>query len=389
MYIMRNPVHFLDIEYQDNIKYNNRGTLIEAHIADIHFAAFDPKKQYTILMEQFIAPLKTLPKLDIISINGDIFDHKVLSSSDGALYASYFINEAVNLAREKNAVLILIHGTGSHDSNQLKLFYHYLNDVSVDVRIITSIQFQYIKNAKILCIPEVYGISDEFYKRILFNSGTYDSVFMHGTIEGAVYNNNVTGHSKLFSLNDFIYCKGPIISGHVHTPTCLHGYCYYSGSPYPWTFSDDHQKGFLIVVHNLDTGYHYTHFQPIISYNYSTIEINELISDDPKYIIDYINNIKIQKNIDYMRVKFNIYIPGEIKTIINSFFLKNEFIKIEYEDVNSINPEIELLDKMDNFSFLIDKSISDENKFIEYCNIMEGYEFITLEKLNQILNDEF
>ena len=41
------------------IRINNnfnqkRGSLIEVHIADIHFGVIDPKVQYTILLEQFI-----------------------------------------------------------------------------------------------------------------------------------------------------------------------------------------------------------------------------------------------------------------------------------------------------------------------------------------------
>ena len=123
-----------------------RGLLNQVHIADLHFGAFDPKTQYEILREQFLIPISSINKIDIISIDGDIFDHKVMSNSDAAMYASIFIDELVKMAREKNATLVILHGTYSHDFDQLKLFYHYLEDKSVDIRIITSIKFEKFKN---------------------------------------------------------------------------------------------------------------------------------------------------------------------------------------------------------------------------------------------------
>ena len=50
------------IIYEDDILDNKlpkfiKPTLIEVHIADIHFGAFDPSEQYKILKEQFISKL--------------------------------------------------------------------------------------------------------------------------------------------------------------------------------------------------------------------------------------------------------------------------------------------------------------------------------------------
>ena len=128
--------------------------LIEIHIADLHFNAFDPKMQYEILTQQFTSLLYKLPKIDIICINGDLFDKKMMSNSDGVMYCSLFINDLVNLCRIKNATLVLLHGTYSHDSDQLKLFRHYTTNHNVDVRVITSIKFEYKKRKRYLCIPE-------------------------------------------------------------------------------------------------------------------------------------------------------------------------------------------------------------------------------------------
>ncbi len=134
----------------------SRGIITEVHIADLHFGAFNPKTQYDILQEQFLSKIITLPNIDLISVDGDIFDHKVMSNSDVVLYATLFIDNLVSICREKKATLILLHGTYSHDYDQLKLFYHYMDDDSVDVRVVTLIQFEIVYVFRILCVPELY-----------------------------------------------------------------------------------------------------------------------------------------------------------------------------------------------------------------------------------------
>ena len=98
--------------YGDPDQNKVRGSLIEIHLADLHFGAFDPAKQYAILMDQVYTKIEALPKVDIISIDGDIFDHKVMSNSDTALYATKFIDQLVHLSKQKNATLVIF---GAYD----------------------------------------------------------------------------------------------------------------------------------------------------------------------------------------------------------------------------------------------------------------------------------
>ena len=102
-----------------NMKFiENRGTLITAHISDLHFPVMNPQKQYQILEEQFIQKIASLPRLDLVCVNGDLFDHKISLSSDATLYASMFIAHLVELVKIHNATLIILQGTASHDANQ-------------------------------------------------------------------------------------------------------------------------------------------------------------------------------------------------------------------------------------------------------------------------------
>lgn len=367
----------------------NRGILNEVHIADLHFGAFEPKKQYEILKEQFISKIQLIPKLDIIVIDGDIFDHKVMSNSDAAMYACIFVDELVNICRNKNSTLVILHGTYSHDFDQLKLFYHYMDDRTVDVRIITTIKFEYIKGAKILCIPELYGVDESVYRHFFFESGWYDEVFVHGTYKGSVYGDNV-GNGRLLTDRDFIYCKGVAIAGHVHKSGCFNGFFYYCGCPYRWKFGEEEDKGFLLLSHDLDSQIHYVQFEKIESFRYDTIFLDELVSEDPKKIIDYINNLKTQNDIDFIKVKFRVPVLGYNKTIINNYYRNNGTTFVEFLDNEEIakHKREEEIKQDSQYNYLMDKSISDFERFVRYVNESEGYEFITVDKLSKLLSEE-
>ena len=376
-----------DYVYTEEYLAKNRGTLIELHIADLHFGAFDPAKQFDILMKQFFYPSCNLPKLDIISVDGDIFDHKVMSNSDTAMYATKFIDNLVWLAEQKNATLVLLSGTYSHDYDQLKLFYHYIDGEfsnRVDVRIITSIQFETIKGAKILCIPELYNIDESIYNSFFFNSGYYDSAFVHGTFDGSVYGNNVS-QGRLLAEKDFIYCKGFAVSGHVHKSGCFAGFYYYCGTPYRWKFGEEEDKGYLLIAHDLDTQLHYVQFMPIKSDTYITIYVDELLSNDPQQIINYIDNEKQSKGIDYIKVRIRAPLSGTDKNIINQYYKHSDDTFVEFVDKKQ---KEKLTKEIDNsYNYLLDDTISDLERFCRYVNENEHEQFITVEKLKKILSE--
>ena len=371
----------------DDENLGKRGILNEVHIADLHFGAFNPKTQYEILEEQCFSRIEQIPKIDIISIDGDIFDHKVMSNSDTALYASLAVDRLVNICKQKGSTLLILHGTYSHDYDQLKLFYHYMSDKTVDVRVVTTLKFEYIKGAKILCIPELYGVDESVYRKFFFESGWYDAAFVHGTFKGTVYGDTV-GAGRLLTPEDFIYCKGVAIAGHVHKSGCFNGFFYYCGCPYRWKFGEEEEKGYLLLSHDLDTQIHYVQFEAIKSFRYDTIYLDELVSEDPKKIIDYINQLKNEKGIDFIKVRFRVPIPGYNKTIINNYYRNNSSTTIEFLDTKEIE-EMKQKEqiKSTEYSYLTDNKLSDFEKFVRYVNDNEGSEFITVQKLEELLRE--
>lgn len=369
-----------------------REIYVEAHIADIHFGIMDPHIQYQILSEQFLKPLSEMNVLDIISINGDLFDHKFMANSDVVLYANYFIYDLIQICKMKNATLILINGTGSHDSDQLKMFYPYTRDRTVDVRIvINEAMFIYVKGKKILAIPELYNRGSRYYEELLFNSGMYDSCYMHGSFSGAIMGKNEpnlnSDREPIFRIEDFCMCKGPIISGHNHVYGRYKEDFYYSGSPLRWRFGEEEEKGFIILLHKPQLRKYIIHFEPIKSFRYDTVNLDEMLNTDPKIIIDYIESLR-QQGIHHIRVKFTREDLEKIEILRNYYRTKSDVkIETDFEQQRLIEQIDQLDNKYRQYDYLFDKSLSSNEILVRYINQRYGTDYWTVDTLKSFLQE--
>lgn len=369
-----------------------RGTLISIEIADLHFGvnAINPAIEYQILEEQFLNKIQNIP-FDFISINGDTFEHKFMSNSDAVSYAIKFIDNLVWLCRSKGATLLILAGTYHHDAGQLSLFYHYLEDKSVDVRIIEEVKFEYVKGSRILCIPELYNRGKEYYENFLYRSGMYDSVRLHGTIVGSVYGANEENLDSqgypVFGPKSFINCCSTVIGGHVHTPGCFHKYMYYCGSPLRFAFGQEEAKGFIILLHNLDTQEHYVHFEEITSFRYDTINLDHMINYDPKDIIAYLKNLQAQ-GIHNIKVVFTQPVSDENISVLKSFYRNNSSVKFDIankaKDITYKATE-EKLEQYKEYNYIFDPALSEYEILTRYINDNKGYQFITTDQLINIV----
>lgn len=395
------PIRFIDdetIQDYDTLvkKYPyRRGTSIQCHISDIHFGVMDAQLEYNILKEQYIDRIKDLP-LDIISIDGDLFNKLDMSNTDSCLYASLLVADIVTICKNnrKNGiptVFVILAGTKNHDAGQLRLFYHYMNDPELDIRIVEQIQFEYINGLKVLCIPELYGVDERIYQQFLYGMGPYDMCFMHGTVQGAVYGDNA-GESRLFRTEDFGFCMGPVIAGHVHPGGCYNTFMYYNGSPIRWSFGEEGPKGFQIVLYDMDTRKYYVYLEQIISFRYDTISIDELLCTDPKKVIEYIDNLKATENIDYIRLKCRMTPDNEPNLrIVQEYYRTNKSIKFKIDKVMS-DEEKTIAEKnsdlYNRYSYVFDKSMSAYDILAKFIMDNEDGIFISGDDIKKLVLEE-
>lgn len=389
--MLEHAIRFVDKE----IKYINNLTVVST--SDIHFGAMDPQYQYNTLKKQMIEPLYN-SQFDIFAICGDYFEHKFMANSDAIMYGLLFFDDVVNLCISKNATLLIISGTKKHDDDQLKMFYKYLNNPNIDIRIVEHTKFEYIKGAKVLCIPEEYNKDDEYYYNFLYAQGYYDFCVVHGMYKGAVYqnetintdNSTMDNRIKVFTIDDFQMCRGMILAGHIHTPGCFNSYFYYCGSPYVWRFGEEHAKGFLVTLLDLTNGQHYTHFQEINCMRYVTINIDNLLHEEPDVIIQYIQYMS--NDIDFIRIELNNPNQACMPTleILKKYYRNNNNIKlnVKNKEKEKINEEVNnLSEEYKKYDYLLDKQLTCYEKFVKYVNQMEGELFITVEELIDILKE--
>lgn len=371
------------------IMYSNDRILVEIHTADIHFGAMDPKTQYDILMKEMVQKIATI-HFDAFFINGDLFHHKFMSNSDVIMYALLFVDEIVKLCIKNNATLVLLHGTFSHDADQLKLFYRYINS-GVDIRIIENMQFQNIKGTTVLCIPEEYGKGREYYEQLLYFTQEYDMVAMHGNIKGAIYGLNEanldTAKSPVFDIDSFARCNGPILCGHVHVQGCYQNHIYYSGSPLRWRFGEEQEKGFLVCLYDKLSHNYSVEFQPVTSFRYDTICLDEMVNLDPKLIVNHIKELKMN-GIDFLKVRF-----GNATTstdAVKQYFSTRSDITIDVQDSGFIQT---IKDNQKNnvqfvqYDYLLDPNMNEYEKLAMYINQNKGSEYITTDELIKILTE--
>lgn len=375
-------------------RQEKRGLSIQAHISDIHFGVINPKVEYDILKTQFVDKLRGL-NLDCISIDGDLFDRLTMSNTDATLYASLFVKDLIDICRENESrgvhtVLVLLAGTRNHDAGQLRIFYQYLTDPTIDIRIVEDIRFENINGCKVLCIPELYNISNEEYYKYFYYQGMYDIVFGHGTIIGSVYDNG-QNVARIFEPNDFAFCKGPVIFGHVHPGGSFHGFCYYNGSPIRWCFGEEEIKGFQIVIYDMDSCKYYIHKEPITSFKYDTISIDDLLFNNPQDIIAYINDKRKIEGIDFIRIKCISSPAVQDKiNILKGYYANDNTVKFQEQRVDKLNKNEmsqEQQDLYEKYNYFFNKSMSPYEIFTRFVNESQSDIIITVDQLMDILKN--
>ena len=221
--------------------------LVGAFISDIHIDAADSDMVYYQLNEYFLKVLHKLPVLDLVVLGGDIYHSKIPMESQASKLSNRFFNkDLVDLMIEKNCGVRVIKGTDSHDNDQLDNFLHLQENPKVNFKIIKKVEEENFRGFKFLYIPEEYlKDPNKYYSEYISNK--YDMAFGHGMFEKVAFNNNndITQlkDAPVFKNNYFRECvKGPVLFGHIHTPTKVNKQVRYPGSFHTWVMGQETKK---------------------------------------------------------------------------------------------------------------------------------------------------
>jgi hypothetical protein len=127
----------------------------------------------------------------------------------------------------------------------------------------------------------------------------------------------------------------------------------------------------------------------MVSDIYATIFVDQLESEDPQKIIAWIDQQKREKGIDYIKVRIRVPMSGTNKTIINQYYRNNTTTFVEFPTEKEVQKQkADEIIQDNGYNYLIDDKISDLERFVMYVNDNEKEQFITVEKLKEILSSD-
>lgn len=213
-------------------------------LTDFHIGTKLSKSAYMKSLDFFIDHMKKSDEpCKMIFVCGDFFDH-VLNISDYTFAAAMLLKLCNNgLNHGKNVPVHFIHGTYSHDNDQLMIFLPLLKKINPGVEYFKQPDFKMTNGIKVLYLPQIYNVEPPM---AYFENVKYDIIVGHGVISSA---NNSPCKSKD---NDVIYptellssLSNICVFGHYHDYTEFDGNVFYGGAPLRWMYGENVQKGFL------------------------------------------------------------------------------------------------------------------------------------------------
>lgn len=210
-------------------------------IADIHIGMqrISPEEIKRQLKEHFFDVIKKFRYLDGIFICGDILHTGLTLSSEYSNVYIWFINRVYSLARKKNATVIIVRGTISHDGTQLSILKPFEQSAiadGVDFRVYDTVEEITIwDNYKVLVLPDVRVKQLKDIDQYLKTPNQYDLILGHGLTDSMQFfvqeSENFSTKSYVFDIDTLMRSsKGPVMFGHIHQSQSVANKFYYTGS---------------------------------------------------------------------------------------------------------------------------------------------------------------
>ena len=371
---------------------NEINMLIHVAISDIHFGALDAERLYEELKKEFLNKLKKLPRIDLITINGDLY-HRIISLNDlDAYYSFKFWDKLKKISKKKNCKFIrVIKGTMSHDVNQLD---NLPLDDDIDIKIIDQVESEVLFDRyRVLYLPEEYIKNPKEYYEEYFNK-EYDLIVGHGQFEETSFINfdseTTMEAAPVYDAKLFLnICKGPIIFGHIHDAIILKKRIFYTGSFTRWKMGEERPKGFLINIQDLNNTENFTIVpcENKMARKYVTIDITEYLEKyQVEKIINLINEYMVNNNIYKIRLKAsdnNSATTMAKLTTIHSHYMGNKQVQMDIKTLQINDETEEEKELVDKYSYL-SEDIPNEEKISRFAKDRFDYE-LSAERVNELL----
>lgn len=361
-------------------------------LSDIHLGhdKNDTKNIIKNLIEYFKKHNKLFSTLDILFIDGDIYDKLLMTYSANYNMAIEWLLMVANYCKKNNIKLRILEGTKSHDWEQASLLPTIFKDnmVDLDFKYINTITIEKMHdlNLTILYIPDEYKHkASETYEdvlQLLKDNGLtqVDIAHMHGQFH---YQLPMVRLESSHNEEDYLNIVKYFISiGHIHKHS-INGKILAQGSFDRLAHGEEEPKGGMYIsINKLTEEGEYRFIENsnamiFKTFNYENLEDTDIIKQLPNDIKQYPvgSNFRLLVS-DSSNIS---YVKKEIKTRYKS---NNIIVESKSKNKDISNKNINIMDKVSIDSFHITKQNLKELLFKE----MEKYN-LTNEDYN-ILNKE-
>jgi len=363
------------------------------HVADIHFGKKDDKRLNEEIMD-FLNTIKNIQKeneekIDMICIEGDLYDRVIKMNEPTSSYIINFVNELCEFTNKERIYFRIIKGTKTHDFNQLNVFKK-LESTYPLFKIIDMVEEEEIEKNhliyKFLYLPEEYPENVYEYYAPYFNN-EYDFILGHGMIDFVAFTGNedesserMVRNAPVFKANDLInITKGIIVFGHIHDFHSYKDKIYYVGSYSRFSFADKEDKGFLYSHYNKKTGETDIDFyENELAPTYFEIDLNKKKFNSVEDQVKYIK--KIKEKYDYVKIKTNK--ETQNLDLIKSIVSEDPSVKLEVKNLDFDEDKVD-----DKFLFILNREYDLPTTVKKFISITKEKN-IPIEKIKEILKPE-
>lgn len=376
---------------------------VSAHIADIHLgvraiSGEDFKKQ---LYEVFLKPISELSILDLITVNGDVAHLALSFNSVLSEVYIWFFDQIVKIANQKDAAIIVIQGTLSHDCDQLANVKHYKN--KAEIYFVEEPTVLEVKGMRIYGLPDIhvaskeeeqalYAYPDNYFDMVLFHGSVTETQFMAQESEHAITKNIIYNTKQLLRMT-----KGPILGGHIHTYMQIQERLYYISSFTRFAHGEEGDKGAMITAYLPETGQFVAeriinHLAP--NFNLYQVKPQLFAKYDADELIKKINDFADKHNVHRLTLEFTYELTDANVAklqILRTYFSRDKRVTNIKTKMLS-KKELDIFEKTEknideSKKYLVDKGMTVPEKLQRF--IMEEFKVdIPLTKVMTILTSD-
>lgn len=306
------------------------------NISDIHLGCRRLFADWMVAnLLNLILPL--IPQIDLLVIEGDLYDTAVGFADVPAIYIVRFIATLLKACDEHNVTVRVLRGTFSHDRTQCAIIpeLYTASKATNDVKYMDKIQLEYIErfDMRVVYIPDnvPYQSSDDVIvavKDLMATMGwdTVDYAYVHGSFDHTLPAVAARHCKVLFRVEQFDFVTRYVVVGHIHQHS-IKGHVINNGSVDRLCHGEEEPKGLVLIDDQVNEA-KITFVENTKATRFVTYDISHLDGEE-SHLTDYIEEQLTLLPLDVQKHIRIIHPRADIRGAVTQY-LRNKFPLVRF-----------------------------------------------------------